>query len=201
MPDHTRPRYWTQFIGPDGAWRKDPRSSQPMRPPGEDLAALRAGLGAEPGSVPKMWPFYTCEIDDWRARFDEVSDEQAAEHAALALFGLHQQGRDTPMHRAGVTVGAALRHLRNNDKFSEQAVDSRVAAAVTATSVPALLMRLRGLVTQLRTIDQPLDYDQLMADIDRWHNPDARQRVRRKWGLGYHVWASPSSADDAPSPA
>jgi CRISPR system Cascade subunit CasB len=144
-----------------------------------------------------MWPFYTCAIDDWRARRGEVSDEQKAEHAALALFGLHQQSQRTPMHKPGVNLGQALRALRQNEKFSEQAVDARVAAAVTATSVPPLLMRLRGLVTQLRTIAQPLDYDQLLDDIDSWHWPDARQRVRRKWGLGYHVWAEPQRSAEA----
>lgn len=201
MPKESRPRYWNQYVGPDGAWRKDPRTGLVMNPPGEDLAALRSGLGRDAGSVPKLWPFYTCEIDDWRARRDEVSDEQKAEHAALALFGLHQQAQKIPMHKPGATLGKALRALRQNDKFSEQAVDARVAATVTATSVPALLMRLRGLVGQLRTISQPLDYDHLLEDIERWHRPDARQRVRRKWGVDYHVWAQPQGAKATTKPS
>jgi CRISPR system Cascade subunit CasB len=170
-----------------------------MRPPGEDLAALRSGLGREPVSVPALWPFYTCEVDDRLALGGRVSHEQAAEHAALALFGLHQQGQDNPMHRREVTLGKALRVLRHSGKFSEEAVDARVAAAVAATSVPALLMRLRGLVTQLRTIHQPVDYDRLLEDILRWHYPEARQRVRRGWGLGYHAWAQPKATQDTPA--
>jgi CRISPR system Cascade subunit CasB len=199
MPDQTRQRYWNRFVDQDGGWRKDPRTGAAMRPPGEDLAALRSGLGRAAVSVPQMWPFYTCQVDDRLARRDQVSDEQAAEHAALALFGLHQQAQDIPMHRPDVTLGKALRAMRYSGKFSEEAVDARVSATVAATSVPALLMRLRGLVTQLRVVKQPLDYDRLMADIRRWHRLEARQLVRRGWGLGYHAWGQPQPAEDAPS--
>jgi CRISPR system Cascade subunit CasB len=193
----SKERYWNRYVGADGRWRTDPRTGLALRPPGEDLAALRSGLGQEAGTVPKLWPHYTCEIDDWRARRGEVSDEQRAEHAALALFGLHQQSQDKPMHRPGVPLGKALRALRQSEKFSEQAVDARVAAAATATAVPALLMRLRGLIDQLRTIAQPLDYDRLLQDIDGWQRPDSRQRVRRSWALGYQPWVPQKAPDQA----
>lgn len=199
MPDPTRRRYWNRFVDQDGAWRTDPRSGSPIRPPGEDLAALRSGLGQPALSVSQVWPFYTCPVDDRLARLGRVSDEQSAEHAALALFGLHQQAQQIPMHRPGVGLGTALRSLRYSGKFSEEAVDSRVTTAVNATSVPALLMRLRVLITQLRAIQQPVDYDLLMADIQRWHRPESRQRVRRGWGLGYHAWAPPKTTGEQPS--
>lgn len=179
-------RYWNKYVGPDGAWR-DKR-----RPPGEDLAVMRTGLGRDAGTVPALCRYYTCEIDDWAARRGEVSIEQAAEHAALALFGLHQQSKTRPMHRPGIPLGKALRKLRENGKFSQQAVDARVDAAATATNVTALLMRLRSLIDQLRTIDQPLDYDQLMKLIHDWHSTDGRQRARRKWAVDYQVWIDTS---------
>jgi CRISPR system Cascade subunit CasB len=188
-----RARYWNRFIDHDGTWRPDPRTNKPMRPPGEDLAALRSGLGRPAVSVPQMWPFYTCPVDDDLARWGRVSHEQEAEHATLALYGLHQQAQQAPMHRRDVSLGKALRAMRASGKFSEDAVDARVSAAVNATSVPALLMRLRGLVTQLRVVNQPVDYDRLMADILRWHHPETRQFVRRGWGLGYHAWAQPDT--------
>lgn len=175
-------RYWNKYVGPDGAWR-DKR-----RPPGEDLAVMRTGLGRAAGTVPALCRYYTCEIDDWAARRGEVSIEQAAEHAALALFGLHQQSKTRPMHRPGIPLGKALRKLREDGKFSQQAVDARVDAAATATNVTALLIRLRSLIDQLRTINQPLDYDQLMKLIHDWHSTDGRQRARRKWAVDYQVW-------------
>ncbi|WP_322761115.1 type I-E CRISPR-associated protein Cse2/CasB [Frankia sp. Cr2] len=188
---HTR--YWNQYVDADGAWKRDPRTALEQRPPGEDLATLRSGLGQPAGSVLAMWRFYTCVVDEKAARRDEVSEEQAAEHAALALFGLHQQSQQEPMHHPTVGVGQALRALRHSDRFSEDAVDARVEAAATATSVTAVLYRLRGLVTQLRTIRQPLDYDLLMKNINDWHYVESRQRVRRAWGLGYYVWGQEAS--------
>lgn len=182
-------RYWNRFVKRDtGEWR-DPK----RLPPGEELAALRAGLGREALTVPKMWPFYTSPVDDQLARIGEVSAQQRAEHAALALYGLHQQSQKNSMHRRDIGLGTALLTLRRHEKASSDAVDRRVAALATATSMPALLMRLRGLVGQLRDIRQPLDYDRLLADLMAWPWPDGRQRVRRTWAQGYQLWEQPAA--------
>lgn len=196
-PDTAKPRrrYWEDVTAPNHTWRIDPRTKQPRRPPGEDLAAMRSGLGRPVMDSPKMWPFYSCEINDVLALRDEVSDEQKAEHAALALFGLHQQSQSKPMHRRGTKLGEALRALRRSGKFSEEALDTRVAQLASATSVPALLVHLRGLITQLRTIGQPLDYNHLMADIQAWHSADRRPQVRLKWAIGYQAWKDKAPAD------
>ena len=122
------------------------------------------------------------------ARRGEVSAAQEAEHIALALYGLHQQSQDQPMHRDGIGLGRAMRALRLHDRTSEAAVDARFQRTFSATSTAALQLRLRGLVTQLRDIKQPLDYNRLAADILRWNRPDSRNRVRRRWGLDYHAW-------------
>ena len=182
-------RYWSQRVRHDGTWRIDPRTKAPMGAPGEDLAALRSGLGRQAGTVPALWPFYTSPTDG------HVTIELEAEHAALSLYGLHQQSRRRPMHHRGTGLGTALRALHRDDRFSQEAVDRRVAAAVNATSVPALVYRLRGLVTQLRSIDQPLDYDQLLQNIKDWQYPEPRRRVRRSWGLAYHSWGARADKD------
>ncbi|MFP8886834.1 type I-E CRISPR-associated protein Cse2/CasB [Streptomyces mangrovi] len=176
--------YWDDRVAPDGTWRTDPRTGLPMEPPGQDLAAMRSGLGRGAGTVPALWPFYITWSDG------HASIDLEAEHAALSLFGLHQQGQQQPMHHPGISAGAALRALRTSGRFSEEAVDRRVAAAANATSVPALLYRLRALVTQLRTVGQPLDYTLLLRNIKDWHHPEARRRVRRAWGLAYHSWGT-----------
>jgi CRISPR system Cascade subunit CasB len=184
-------RYWNRFI------REDTRKQE--LPPGEDLAALRSGLGREALTVPKMWPFYTITADESEhlERFGDVSPEQQAEHAALALFGVHQQSQKILMHEPGVSLGSALRTLRGHTKYSPEAVDRRVSAMVTSTSVPMLTYRLRGLVTQLRDIAQPLDYDQLWYDLKAWSWPDRRQRVRTRWAQGYQRWETPAETTTA----
>lgn len=183
-------RYWSR-IAADGTWlAADPHTGRPLGPPpGEDLAALRAGLGREAGEVPEMWRFYTCPVDDRLARLGQLSIEQRAEHAALALYGLHQQSKRTSMHDPRFPLGKALYRLRISQRFSPQAVDARVNAAATTTSPGALLIRLRGLIDQLRVIDQPLDYDGLMRLIQDWHHEDRRRRARRRLAVEYQVWA------------
>ncbi|WP_052424391.1 type I-E CRISPR-associated protein Cse2/CasB [Nonomuraea candida] len=192
-------RYWAQRVAADGTWRP-----QPGPPPGEDLAAFRAGLGRPAGTVPALWPHYTSPIDDHLARQGKVSHELVAEHAALALYGLHQQSRADPMHRPGVRLGQALRRLHQQSEgdkgFTREAVDRRVNAAASATQVEAFLTHLRGLISQLRTVGAPLDYDLLMRDIRSWQRPDTRQLARRRLGLDYYGWQPPPQPPAAPTP-
>ncbi|WP_309240010.1 type I-E CRISPR-associated protein Cse2/CasB [Actinomadura sp. J1-007] len=190
--------------------RTRPAHRPPARPsPGEDLAALRAGLGRNAGEVPAMWRFYTCPVDDQLAQRGQWSVEQRAEHAALALYGLHQQSKSISMHHPKVPLGKALHRLRTSERFSAQAVDARVNAAATSTRPAALLMRLRGLVDQLRVINQPVDYDGLMRLVQDWHYEDRRRSARRRWAVEYQVWAQQDDArangaasnDGAPTPS
>ncbi|MFD8756030.1 type I-E CRISPR-associated protein Cse1/CasA [Kitasatospora sp. NPDC059577] len=145
---------------------------------------------------PGVWPLCTVEADDVLARHDEVSDGQKADPSTRALYDLHQRGRSEPMHRRGVRLGEALLALRRSGEVSEEALDTRVAQLAGATSVSALLVHLRGLVTQLRTAGQPLDHDHLTADIQAWHHTDRRPRVRLTWALDYQVWKGRTPAGD-----
>lgn len=113
-------------------------------PPGEHLAQLRRGLGREPGSVPGMWPHYSELTGDGR-----LTARLRAEHIALGLFGLHQQSEAQLVHRGAVGVGTAAAALRRSGRYSPDAVDRRVVAAASSTTVDALAVHLRGLVQQL----------------------------------------------------
>ncbi len=145
-------------------------------------------------TVPKLWPFYTITPDENAnlERFGDVTAGQRAEHAALTLFGVHQQSQKILMHIPDVGLGSALRALRGHDKYSVDAVDRRVSAMVSSTSVSTLTYQLRGLVTQLRDIKQALDYNRLLRDLEDWHWPDRRQRVRTAWAQGYQRWEKPA---------
>lgn len=175
-------RYWNRYVDKNGNWKGG------NEPPGEDLAALRTGLGRTALTAPRMWPYYTVLADPELERYGNTSRAQQAEHAALALFGLHQQSQSTPMHRRDVGLGSALRALRRHETSSAAAVDRRVSALATSTSQAALLDRLRGLVTQLRGIHQPLDYDRLFRDFEKWPWPSGQKRVRVAWAQGYQRW-------------
>lgn len=183
-------RHWHRYTDALSRGAGRPGKPWPRGTGPEDLAVLRSGFGRQAGAVPKLWRYYSTEIDDVvAARSTTVPPELAAEHAALALFGLHQRAKEAPMHQHGVAPGAALLALRRRtDKVSPDALDRRVAIAVSSTSVAVLCARLRGLVEQLRPIDQPWDYDQLHTDLHDWHYPQRRDRVRRRWALAYRTW-------------
>lgn len=185
--------YWSEHVNADGDWRTDPTTKAPKRPPGEDLAVLRSGLDHRAGNVLALFRYYATPTDG------QVTTDLEAEHATLALYGLHQQSQDRPMHRPGVTLGAALLGLRRSGRFSEEAVDRRVETAANTTSVDAFRYRLRGLVTQLRTVGQPLDYTRLLRDIRDWHWPASRQHVRRRWGLDYYAWRTSPGQQNPPA--
>ncbi|OHV19237.1 type I-E CRISPR-associated protein Cse2/CasB [Parafrankia soli] len=141
---------------------------------------MRRGAGRDPGTVPQMWRHYTT--------LDQKGQETAdlrAEHAALILFAMHQQSQTRLMHTVGVGLGAAVRRLRESEKFSADAVDRRFEAAATATSLSEASYHLRGLVRQLRGLPQPLDYTELYWDLVAWQDPDRIGQVRRRWGSQY----------------
>lgn len=107
---------------------------------------------------------------------------------ALALFAFHQQGKPRLMHQPGVRLGTAARTL--HDRFSREGVDSAMAAAAQARSMNAVFSHLRGLISQLSTVGQPLDYTRLLADLRSWPFPDSRARTIRTWGSDYNVWTA-----------
>lgn len=195
--DRTKQRIWQRDLAADGTWRPTGGRPAARRPSGEELAVLRRGLGRPVGTVLEMFRFYTCPVDDFAARRGEVSAEQEAEHIALALYGLHQQSQERSMHHDKIGLGRAMRELRHHERTSDEAVDARFHQAFSATSTAALQMRLRGLVTQLKDIKQPLDYNCLTDDLHAWRRPDTRSRVRRRWGLEYYGWTQ-SSPDPSP---
>lgn len=165
-------------------------------PDGADLASLRRGLGKAAGEVPAMWRFYTTLRAD-----GALTAPLQAEHATLCLFALHQQAQSRLMHQAGIGFGTAVARLRSSGKFSAEAVDGRFVAAATATSFTEITAHLRGLVTQLRTIGQPLDYTRLLRNLQDWQDPGKVHAVRRWWGSQYYTMRNQPDDDVSPGGA
>lgn len=207
MHEPMGPKYWRKYSDGVGAWGKLGLA------PGEHLAALRKGAGREPLSVPEMWPFLT-EFDERFA--DPARDrwapsyEAAAEHYALVLYGIHQQSQPLPVHRSRVGVGRALRALVASSRYSDDALDRRFHAAITADSSSELAWHLRGLVRMLRTVGGVpeagagevmagrtigLDYDWLYLDLYRWSFPERRIGVRRRWSGDYFYRSRPDASE------
>lgn len=217
--------YWARFVDAKGRW-VGYAGRPPGPPPGEELAALRRGAGREPGTVPQMWRFHVADVPEKYLRVfpnQWVPAAYAAEHHVLVLYGHHQQSKAEPMHlpsrddeddeaagtEEGVSqrlgLGDAVRALHTTGRYSQDAVDRRFYAAVTADSLDELAVHLRGLVNQLRTLPTPraLDYTELQRQLVAWQFPEGRNGVRRSWGLQYHAFRpdDPKQDDQNAAPA
>lgn len=198
MSTDRQTHYWDRYVDAAGRWRGT------ERPPGEDLAAMRRGIGRPAGTVPPMWKLHRVTYEGHPRDPDWVSPDYEGEHHALALYGVHQQGRmragDLPAHQPDESFGHAVRALQAGqparDDAKAGAIDRRFYAAVTATSIEEVAHHLRGLIRQLRGLKRvvPIDYTLLASDLGRWRFPDGRDSVRRQWGLAYHS-RSNSEAD------
>ncbi|MYT32197.1 MULTISPECIES: type I-E CRISPR-associated protein Cse2/CasB [unclassified Streptomyces] len=157
---------------------------------GAQLAALRSGTGREAGTVPAMWPYYrtrmSCDLREQGA----LTRDLIAEHAALTLFGRHQQGRRRTMHVPGNTPGTAARLLLAKTVNGEAALERRFGALLTSIDSGELAMHLRGLVTLLSRAEIGLDYSILRTALRTWDDPkrpNAQGRFRDRWDYDFRV--------------
>ncbi|GAA2248472.1 hypothetical protein GCM10010232_39820 [Streptomyces amakusaensis] len=148
------------------------------------IAALRAGVGREPGALPKA--LHRVQVSDADQAAGSVPAGFAAEHVALTLFGVHQQGQARTVHQDGVGLGTACRALRGWGRASELAVDRRMEAVAGSLDLGELASHLRPLVQQLRGAGIGLDYTRLYFDLRAWQRAEPeRDRRLRAWGLQY----------------
>ncbi|MGC5344083.1 type I-E CRISPR-associated protein Cse2/CasB [Streptomyces sp. DT171] len=143
---------------------------------------------------------------------------EEAVYLAVTLWSLHQQsGRDEKMHIPGATLGRAVRvlmQLKSGDSPPAQGAEGgtrpwfadptrpfkvddemneplrkRFVRVGAANSIESVAVRLREIVTLLRTARVPLDYGRLADQLYRWQFPDRRASVRREWGREFHLAA------------
>jgi CRISPR system Cascade subunit CasB len=105
------------------------------------------------------------------------------------LYALH------PMHHDdGTSIGTALRRLRSAITGGESSLDLLVAALLDAEEED-VRSRIRHVVLRLASAEIPLDYAQLLRDLQRWSHP--RRFIQKRWARDY--WAPERDADRQPS--
>jgi CRISPR type I-E-associated protein CasB/Cse2 len=157
---------------------------------GAELSALRAGADHEAGTVPAMWTFYRTQMDSELRGRGALTRDLAAEHAALVLFGIHQQGRRHLMHVPGMSPGAACRALlKRNGNTDQAALQNRLGALLTSLDAGEFAQHLRGLVPLLRQSEIGLDYTRVRQALRDWDDPkrpQAQSRLRHAWDRDFH---------------
>jgi len=162
------------------------------------LAALRRGLGKDPGEAPEMFPIVEPHIAE------EASDNRRrAAYVVASLFALHPVHTDiTEWARRG--FGSALRAARFRDNGdSDPGIEGRFEALLDCDR-EELPTHLRSLVTLLRarSPEAAIDFRQLLFDIEAWDDED--RRVQRNWATGF--WGGraerpPEGTEDEAAPA
>ncbi|WP_425526270.1 type I-E CRISPR-associated protein Cse2/CasB [Streptomyces mirabilis] len=162
---------------------------------GAHLAALRSGVGRQAGMVPAVWPFSRTRIGSQLRNTGALTRDLVAEHAALTVFGVHQQGRGTTVHTPGLSPGSACRLLLVRDAGVDRtAIERRLGASLTSLDTGELAQHLRGLVPPLRRAGIGLDYDGLRQALRRWDDrqrPDEQSRIRSRWDRDFPMESTP----------
>lgn len=157
------------------------------------LAALRRGLGSEPGATPEMYPHVEPYIPAEAGRVTV-----AAAYLVASLYGLHPVHQDSETRSwARRGLGASLRALRRPPGQDEDDPGAtRRFIALLNCSRDALPHHLRGLVTLLRSRTEmtPIDFRQLRRDILDWEHED--RRVQRAWASGFWEHRPETSSEE-----
>jgi CRISPR system Cascade subunit CasB len=139
------------------------------------LASLRRGLGQPPGTVADMYryvePFLGGQAGG--ARFKE-----SAFYLVAALFALHPKSTDEKSN-----MGTHLAKTRT--KNGEDALERRFTALLAAHP-DDLPDYLRQAVSFLKSKDEPINWNQLLWDLQNWEKrDDPKYSVQKKWARSF----------------
>ena len=148
------------------------------------LASLRRGLGQPPGTVADMYRYvepFLGELDSG-ARFKEP-----AFYLVAALFALHPKSTDEG------NVGTHLAKTRT--KNGEDALERRFTALLAAHP-DDLPDYLRQTVSFLKSKEEPVNWLQLIKDLQYWDKRDnPKYSVQKRWAQEF--WRKNQPADSA----
>ena len=130
------------------------------------LAALRRGLGAEPGEEPRMYPY----VVPWISKRYEEADI----YMIASLFALHP---------APAATGNMGRHCRTLDPQLENDATERRFVQLLRMRRETLEPRLRQQISILKSKDIPVNWHQLMADLRSWD--DSKRYAQRRWARSF----------------
>lgn len=157
------------------------------------LAALRRGLGKEPGEAPEMFPVLLPLLPEDRLF---PRDERVA-YLVATLFAFHPETWPAASrHRWRSNLGASMRRLARQ---TESNGPERRFIALLNSDEPDLPHHLRGIVGLLRAAEDPIwvDWSQLTRDLLRWTRPD--REVQRRWAHAF--WGGRDAPEEeAPAP-
>jgi CRISPR system Cascade subunit CasB len=167
----------------------------PQHPDRAALAALRRGLGKQPGTVPEMYH----HVEPYLGGASK--DKADAAYVVASLFGIHpvpwRQPSNPPKN---LSFGWTLRGIRFRENGSEDEGVTRRFVAALNSDREALPTHLRHLFSLLRVRQPsaPVNWERLFTDLVIWDAPG--RYAQRRWAEGF--WRNQTSrTDQQPDPA
>jgi CRISPR system Cascade subunit CasB len=155
------------------------------------LAALRRGLGKEPGTVPEMYP----HVEPYIKGAKKPGADAA--YVVASLFGVHPVPWTQPDGAPrNTSFGWTLQRIRFRDDGKEdEGVGRRFVAALNCDR-GALPTHLRQLLSLLhaRAPEALVDWERLLWDIVDWEHVD--RRVQRRWAEAFWRGSSSGAASE-----
>ncbi len=146
------------------------------------LASLRRGLGQPPGTVADMYRYVEPFLGEQGsgARFKE-----SAFYLVAALFALHPKSTDEG------NMGAHMAKTRTDS--GADALERRFTALLAAHP-DDLPEYLRQSISFLKSKDVPVNWNQLLWDLENWDKrDDPKYSVQKKWARSF--WGGRQSAE------
>jgi CRISPR system Cascade subunit CasB len=155
------------------------------------LAMLRRGRGKSPGETAEMHRYVLPFLRD-----DAGKGEEEAYYRVASLFAWHQRDWHRERGQAGgraTNLGASFAWLVR--ETGSESIEARFVALLNCRS-DELSDHLRHGVGLLRAHEIPIDWAQLLRDLQGWERED--RRVQRAWARAY--WGAPGPAETANAP-
>ena len=148
------------------------------------LANLRRGLGKLAGSAREMDRYVLCYVP--------TAANEAQENAyylVATLFAYWYQGKDLVNQNPPQNIGSSLRALVNgatagkdNRDEVEKRVEKRLVALLNSHQ-DDLATHLQHTISLLQSKDIPVNWSQLLHDVQNWHRED--REIQRGWARGF----------------
>jgi CRISPR system Cascade subunit CasB len=151
------------------------------------LAALRRGLGKAPGTIPEMYPYVVPYAPE---RGDDPY------YLVAALFAWHPNSWHDVERRSN--LGASMARVAQTS--GSESIERRFVAMLNAPGED-LPEHLRHAVGLCRAHEVPVNWLQLLHDLQRWEAPGQEHRqVQRRWAGSFWGAKPPEApADGVPA--
>jgi CRISPR system Cascade subunit CasB len=146
------------------------------------MANLRSGLSKPFGAAYKMDPYILKKLPENASPLQEF-----IYYLVASLFAYWHQGKDKSVIFSG-NMGKSLRQLVNQDSKNRDVIEKRIEKrlnAILESSIEDLEEYLRQIVSLLKSKEIPVDWAQLLHDIQLW-NHDSRF-IQHEWAKGFWV--------------